>query len=88
MREVVERNKAAMDYPCSWNYRVIGADEDALRRAVAEIVQDRSYRMALSRSSASGKYRSFSVEMVVESEGHRVAVYQALRNHEAVKIVL
>ncbi|HPC33231.1 MAG TPA: DUF493 domain-containing protein [Syntrophales bacterium] len=88
MKEAAGQKKAVINYPCPWSYRVIGADEEELRRAVAEIVQDRSYRMVLSRSSANGKYQSFCVEMIVESEGHRIALYQALRNHEAVKIVL
>jgi len=80
--------QAAIDYPSSWTYQIIGADEDSLRRAVGEIIQDRTYRMVLSRSSEKGKYQSFQLEVVVESEGHRLAVYEALRAHPAVKIVL
>ncbi|HAJ27346.1 MAG TPA: DUF493 domain-containing protein [Syntrophus sp. (in: bacteria)] len=80
--------QAVIDYPSSWSYQIIGADEDGLRRAVGEIIQDRTYRMVLSRSSEKGKYQSFQLEVVVESEGHRLAVYEALRAHPAVKIVL
>jgi putative lipoic acid-binding regulatory protein len=88
MKELDERKSAAMDYPCSWSYQIIGDDEDSLRRAVREIIQDRTYRMDLSRSSEKGKYQSFCLTVVVESEGHRLAVYEALRAHPAVKIVL
>jgi len=77
-----------MDYPCPWSYQIIGADEDSLRRAVGEIIRDRTYRMELSRRSEKGKYQSFLLDVVVESEGHRLAVYEALRAHPAVKIVL
>ncbi|MCX5828085.1 MAG: DUF493 domain-containing protein [Deltaproteobacteria bacterium] len=88
MKELEGRTSAAIDYPCSWSYQIIGADEDGLRRAAGEIIQDRTYRMVLSRSSEKGKYQSFQLEVVVESEGHRLAVYEALRSHPAVKIVL
>jgi uncharacterized protein len=88
MKEQEEKKSAAMDYPCSWSYQIIGGDEDSLRRAVGEIIQDRTYRMDLSRSSEKGKYQSFCLNVVVESEGHRLAVYEALRAHPAVKIVL
>ena len=88
MKELEGRTSAAIDYPSSWSYQIIGADEDSLRWAVAEIIQDRTYRMVRSRSSEKGKYLSFQLEVVVESEGHRLAVYEALRAYPAVKIVL
>jgi len=88
MNDPEGQKSAVIDYPCLWSYQIIGADEDDLHRAAAEIIQDRSYRMALSRSSEKGKYQSFQLDVVVESEGHRLAVYEALRAHPAVKIVL
>jgi len=88
VKEPEEKKSAAMDYPCSWSYQIIGDDEDSLRRAVVEIIQDRTYLMALSRSSKKGKYQSFCLNLIVESEGHRLAVYEALRAHPSVKIVL
>lgn len=88
MKEPEEKQSAAMDYPCSWSYQIIGGDESSLRRAVGEIVQDRTYQLALSRSSETGKYQSYRLSVVVESEGHRLAVYEALRAHPSVKIVL
>jgi len=88
MKEFEGQKSVAMDYPCSWSYQIIGVDEDGLRRVVAEIIQDRTYKIALSRSSEKGKYQSFCLDVVVESEGHRLAVYDALRAHPAVKYVL
>jgi putative lipoic acid-binding regulatory protein len=83
-----EKKSAVIGYPCPWKYQLISADEDGLRRAVGGIIQDRTYRMVLSRQSEKGKYQSFQLEVVVESEGHRLAVYESLQAHPAVKIVL
>jgi putative lipoic acid-binding regulatory protein len=88
MKEPEDMTAAAMDYPCPWSYQIIGADEDSLRRAVGDIIRDRTYRLTLSRCSEKGRYQSFLLEVVVESEGHRLAVYEALRADPAVKIVL
>jgi putative lipoic acid-binding regulatory protein len=88
VKDPEEKKSAVMVYPCPWKYQIIGADEDSLRRAVGEVIQDRTYRMVLSRQSEKGKYQSFQLEVVVESEGHRLAVYESLQAHPAVKIVL
>ncbi len=79
---------AEFAYPCTWTYKIIGPDQDELYRAASEIICDRTFRMILSRRSENGKYHSFDLEVVVESAGRRIAFYEALRAHKAVKIVL
>lgn len=85
---MTNREKLKLDYPCSWGFKIIGANEDEMRQAVAGIIRDRPYRITLSRSSETGKFHSLNVELSVESEGHRVDLYEALKSHPAVKIVL
>jgi putative lipoic acid-binding regulatory protein len=75
-------------YPCPWEYRVIGISEEEMMQAVSAIVQDRSCTILRSHSSATGRYCSLRVSLVVESDSHRVAVYEALRGHPAIRIVL
>jgi uncharacterized protein len=84
----VEKQKLQLEYPCSWVYKIIGPDKDEMQRAVAGIIRDRSYRIVSSRSSETGKFHCLNVELSVESEGHRKDVYESLRLHPAVKIVL
>jgi putative lipoic acid-binding regulatory protein len=80
--------KLDLPYPCRWVYKIIGEDEGALRSAAAEVVQDREHSISLSRRSAERNYLSLNVEVVVHDEGDRVAIYDALRSHPAVKLVL
>ena len=83
-----KKRKLQLEYPCSWVYKIIGADADEMRRAVAEIICDRAYKITHSRSSETAKYHSLNVELSVESESHRTTLYEALKAHRAVKIVL
>lgn len=78
----------AIDYPCPWGYKVIGSDVERLRRAIAEVIQERPHTVTPSRRSMTGKYHCLDVELVVTSEEYRVEIYEGLRRHPAVKIVL
>lgn len=82
------KQKLQLKYPCLWIYKVFGTDQDQMRNAIYDIVQDRSCRIALSRESETAKYVSLNVELTVESESHRTALYEALKAHHAVKLVL
>jgi uncharacterized protein len=83
-----EKRKVQLEYPCSWIYKIIGPDADEMRNAVAEIICDRTYKISPSRTSETAKYQCLNVELSVESESHRTAIYKALSVHPAVKVVL
>jgi len=83
-----KKNKLQLDYPCPWIYKIIGSDENEMRRAVEEIICDRAYKISHSRSSEKSKYHCLNIELSVESESHRTSLYEALKSHRAVKIVL
>jgi uncharacterized protein len=83
-----EKKKVHLEYPCPWVYKIIGPDQDEMQRAVAGIIRDRAYKISHSRSSATGKFQCLNVELSVESEGHRKDVYESLKCHPAVKLVL
>lgn len=78
----------ALDYPCPWVYKIIGADEGRMRQAVADIMGDRPHRVTLSRISKTGKYHCLNVEVTVEDRACRVALHQALQAHGAIRMIL
>ena len=83
-----KEKKLHLEYPCAWIYKIIGADQNEMRAAVFEIIQDRAYSISLSRSSGNNKYHCLDVEVTVESESHRQSIYESLKSHRAIKIVL
>jgi hypothetical protein len=83
-----KKQKLHLEYPCLWIYKVIGVDQDAMKSAIAEIIRDHPCRISLSRQSETAKYISLNVQLTVESESHRTALYEALKEHRAIKLVL
>jgi len=79
--------KVCIDYPCRWIYKVIGSDEAGMRSAIADVITC-DCDVAVSRSSATGKYLTLDVSLQVEDEARRLAFYEALCNHPSIKLVL
>lgn len=82
------KEKPSIKYPCSWTYKVIGADEDGLKKAIATVIGKDDLLITQSHTSSGGKYISLNVELVVEDDETRLKYYQHLKNHAAVKVVL
>ena len=80
--------KVVLEYPCPWVYKLIGADQELLHAAIAEIAQSRACTVTPSRSSRTGKYHSLDVEIVVTAEQERNGLYAAFKAHPAVIMVL
>jgi putative lipoic acid-binding regulatory protein len=80
--------KVQIEYPCSWLYKVIGEDLQEVRQAIVSIIEERRCIITHSNSSKSGKYHCLNVELIVQTEEVRNGLYQTLKNHPAIRIVL
>lgn len=79
--------KPEITYPCVWLYKVIGEDSGTMTRAITTICPD-TLSILPSKTSGGGKYCSLNVEIKVADEANRLAIYQNLKNHFAIKMVL
>lgn len=79
--------KVSIDYPCLWNYKVIGSDEAKMRAAIANVTAGAG-DVTASRNSATGKYLALNVTVQVKDEKTRILIYEALRKEPSVKMVL
>lgn len=91
-----DHQKPEITYPCRWEYKVIGRDDQAVKDAVAACVQGlaqdqaspRDYGLGFSRASGKGNYLSFKLELEVRSQTERDALFQDLSAHPAVFMVI
>ena len=83
-----DREKLQLEYPCEWNYKIIGFNQDGIQSAISEIIATKPYRVTFSNKSKKGKYLSLSLDLTVESEAERNAIYTALKNRPEIKMVL
>lgn len=81
-------DKPEIEYPCSWVYKVIGEDCTLLKDIIVSACSPHEVNITHSNTSSKGKYHSLNAELVVENEEFRLKIYEALKNHPAVKIVL
>jgi putative lipoic acid-binding regulatory protein len=75
-------------YPCRWSYVVVGEGESELMAHIAHTVGDAEHQKATSRNSATGKYVSIEVTVLVRDEEHRLGLFRALGTHPAVRVVI
>lgn len=77
-----------IQYPCSWTYKVIGKDRTLLRDVILKACSPHAVTISHSHSSSKGKYHSINAELIVPDATTRTRIYEILKSHAAVKIVL
>jgi putative lipoic acid-binding regulatory protein len=80
--------KPEIQYPCTWVYKVIGEDTVVMMELIITACAPAEVRITNSHTSSGGKYHSLNATLEVESEEMRLEIYELLKNHPAVKIVL
>ena len=80
--------RPVIEYPCRWIYKVIGKDFTRVRQAISEVITDRKYSVDNSNSSSKGAYVSVKIELVVETEDIRNLIFNKLKQHQNIKMVL
>lgn len=81
-------HKLELNYPCSWSYKLIGYEKEAIQRAIHEVILEREHNLEHSNVSKSGKYVSMNLDLVIHNEDERNFIYEALKAHQHIKMVL
>ncbi|MCB0280551.1 MAG: DUF493 domain-containing protein, partial [Calditrichaeota bacterium] len=71
----LSNKKVNINYPCRWNYKVIGYDIELLQDAIYSIVKDFEHRIEHSNSSKENNYHSMNVDVEVPDENTRLSIY-------------
>jgi putative lipoic acid-binding regulatory protein len=80
--------KLELTYPCSWSYKLIAGEKEALEKAIHDVIQERIHSLTHSKNSKGGKYISMNLDMIVHNEDDRNFIYEALKQHQNIKMVL
>lgn len=91
-----KKQKPVVTYPTPWGYKVVGPDEEAMRAAVKETLDDcltpesgdRPYEVGHSRTSSGGKYVSLSLNLTVLDEAERDGIFHALKQRPEIILVI
>jgi len=83
-----ESKKLKLAYPCEWQYKIIGTNQQELQQAVKRVLPKKKYTLSPSKQSQGGKYFSMNLKLTVQNEGERNQVYQTLKGCSEIKMVL
>ena len=83
-----ESQKLELEYPCSWKYKIIGEERRKLEEAVHSVILERTHTLDHSKTSKTGKYVSLNLDLIVHNEDDRTFIYEALKAHQHIKMVL
>ena len=83
-----ESCKPKIDYPCTWQYKIIGESAVAITRLVADHVHEKGYTLTDSNVSSGGRYISMSLELIVNNDERRLELYKLIAADPTVKVVL
>ncbi len=84
----IEQRKPDIDYPCIWEYKVIGTDEQKLRAVLHAACTPAVPSISLSNVSSKGTYYSLNATLTVEDEEMRLRIFNYLKSSPDVKIVI
>jgi putative lipoic acid-binding regulatory protein len=80
--------RPSIDYPCDWDYKIIGSDAEKILEAINEAIEGTEYDVRPSNISNSGKYCSLNLKVRVVTEEERDFIFSKLSNHKDVIMVI
>ncbi len=84
----LNQHKLELDYPCNWEYKLVIRHEQDIQEIINEVIEDRHHGIKPSKVSSKGKFKSYTLEMMVHNEEDRKAIYKILSDHEHIKMVV
>jgi len=80
--------KPDISYPCLWEYKVIGEDQQILTEIILEACAPADPEIKLSKISSGGRYYSLNATLTVKDEEMRLSIFNRIQKHPAVKMVI
>lgn len=84
----LNQHKLELDYPCSWKYKVVILESTNIKYISKDVLGQREHNVKESKVSTKGKFKSYSIELIVHNEDDRKEIYKILGEHQDVKMVL
>lgn len=80
--------KLELDYPCSWEYKLVVLETTNIKQTVKEVIFQREHKVKESKVSSKGKFKSYTLEMLVHNEDDRKEIFKLLGEHSDIKMII
>jgi putative lipoic acid-binding regulatory protein len=84
----LSKEKLELNYPCNWEYKLVVLEHIDAHGTVKEVVSNREHKVKESKVSSKGKYKSYTLELLVHNDDDRKEIYKMLGDHSNIKMVL
>lgn len=84
----LNEHQLELDYPCNWEYKIVIRHEQTIQEIIKEVLEQREHNIKPSKKSTGGKFKSYTLDMLVHNEDDRKEIYKMLGDHEHIKMVL
>ncbi len=84
----LNQHKLELDYPCSWKYKIVILETVNVKYISKDVFGEREHSVKESNVSKKGKFKSYSIELIVHNEDDRKEIYKILGEHKEIKMVL
>jgi putative lipoic acid-binding regulatory protein len=84
----LSKHKLELNYPCNWQYKLVVHHTKTIQDIISNTISDREHDIKPSKKSSKGKYKSYTLELLVHNEDDRQEIYRILSDHEHIKMVL
>ena len=80
--------RPTINYPCEWDYRIIGKNVEEMLSAIDNAATGLDYEVKPSNVSKNGRYFSLNLKLIVFSEEERDLIFQNLEKNENIIMVI
>jgi uncharacterized protein len=84
----LNKHKLELDYPCSWKYKIVMLETINVKIVSKDIFGEREHSLEESKVSKKGKFKSYTVELIVHNDDDRKELHRLLGEHKDIKMVL
>lgn len=84
----IKSQEIVLIYPCKWEYKVVVEIEEDIKEIMNKAISKRDYKIKSSKLSKEGKYKSYTVSLLVHNNDDRKCIYESIKTQKNVKIVL
>jgi putative lipoic acid-binding regulatory protein len=86
--EIIKDKTLELDFPCHWQYKLVGKNGDELAKSVKNIMCEKDFTLTPSRSSLNGKFVSLNLDVTINSHEERLLLHDALNKEPVILYVL
>ncbi len=84
----LNQHKLELDYPCSWKYKIVILESTNANKISKTIFGEREHKVSKSNVSKKGKFKSYTIELIVHNDDDREEIHRLLNQHQDIKMVL